>query len=96
MRKLLLIILISLIFISSCLTKPPEIKVECTKDSDCTVAGCSGQICIEKNNIENRMTTCEFRPEHTCLKETQCLCISNKCRFEENKNYLNCLNELKK
>lgn len=68
---------------------------ECNLDSDCGIGGCSGQICGKKGIIENTVTTCEFREEYNCLKLTSCDCANNKCAWEENDAYKNCIEQIK-
>ena len=71
----------------------PCLNHECKTDSDCGTGGCSGEICGQKDKVKEIRTTCEFRSDYECLKFTSCLCIQGKCNFEENENYLGCLNK---
>ena len=64
---------------------------ECKSDSDCSVAGCSGQICTTKEKAFDLITTCEYLDKYQCLKLTSCSCIQGKCAFDENNEYLSCL-----
>ncbi len=64
---------------------------KCNSGSDCVTGGCSGQICGKKGSVENIITTCEFKEEYACLKETQCACIANKCVWEQTKEYKDCM-----
>lgn len=92
MKKIIILFLLVIIFISACQNvEEPVIEVECNNDNDCATGGCSGQICGEKGEVEDITTTCEFREEYACLKETSCSCMNNKCEWEENDTYLNCL-----
>ena len=34
--------------------------------ADCVVGGCSAQLCGERSEMENMVTTCEYRPEYAC------------------------------
>ena len=103
MRKnnLLLITLIfiaSLFLISSCTQKTieePKTEAECNTDLDCATAGCSGQLCISKDKAQDIITTCEFKEEYECLKLSSCSCIDNKCQWQENNKYLNCIENTK-
>jgi eight-cysteine-cluster-containing protein len=63
---------------------------ECTKDSDCAKAGCSGQLCVPLSR-ENMTTTCEMRPEYSCLNLTSCGCVQGKCGWAQNSNYTGCV-----
>jgi eight-cysteine-cluster-containing protein len=65
--------------------------VECTANSDCSTGGCSGQLCGKKGEIENIVTTCEFKEEYGCLGLTQCKCIESTCQWDQTQEYKNCL-----
>ena len=64
---------------------------ECNSDSDCATGGCSGQVCGKRGVIEGIITTCEFKEEYACLKETKCACMDNQCNWEQSKEYLDCM-----
>lgn len=72
-----------------------EPKPECTTDLDCATGGCSGQICGLKEKVKDIITTCEWREEYGCLRLTNCRCINDKCQWEENSAYKNCIDNLK-
>lgn len=93
MNKVIIILLASLFLISSCTQKTPETpkNVECNTDNDCGTAGCSGQLCLQKDNAQDIITTCEYKEEYECLKLTLCSCINNKCQWQENNEYLKCI-----
>ena len=78
--------------LANCPKKPEE--SECSADSDCKTAGCSGQLCLpaEKSDV---VTTCEYRPEYGCLKMTNCKCITGRCLWEKTQDYNDCMNSLK-
>ena len=95
MSKMLILFIVGLFLISSCNQKLPQ-NTECKTENDCAIGGCSNQICGQKDKIKDTITTCEYKEEYKCLKETSCLCINNKCQFEENKNYLSCLENIKR
>lgn len=63
--------------------------MECTKNSDCTVTGCSGQVCAK----EEAITTCEYLPQYDCYKLTSCECIEGKCAWKETPKFQKCLQE---
>src|SRR3989344_8663249 len=65
--------------------------VECNSDSDCVAAGCSSQLCVSKEKASDIITTCEYREEYTCLKLASCDCVNNKCSWNENPAYTECL-----
>ncbi len=92
MKKVLLfLILVGILFISAC-AKIEE--TECVSDSDCATGGCSGEICTTKDKAENIITTCIFKPEYECLKQTSCKCINKKCQWEETNEYNECMKKL--
>jgi len=95
MNKVIIIFLVSLLLISSCTQKLPK-NVECSNNNDCGTGGCSSQICGQKDQVKDIRTICDYKDEYVCLKETSCLCINNKCQFEQNQNYLDCLAKIKK
>ncbi len=57
-----------------------ETPSECSSDSDCTKAGCSGELCISTAAAANGpMSTCEVRP---CFQVLQaCGCVDGFCRW---------------
>ncbi len=90
--KNLFIVLITLLFVSAgCLQQSNDII--CESDSDCVRAGCSGEICAQKEKAENIVTPCVFKEEYECLELTECSCNDNGCEWEENPEYLSCLEE---
>lgn len=72
--------------------QPPEEETECQSDSDCVVAGCSSQLCVPVS-MADVVTTCEYLPEYDCLQYTTCGCHDDVCGWEENQEYLNCMEE---
>ncbi|MEK6907540.1 MAG: eight-cysteine-cluster domain-containing protein [Nanoarchaeota archaeon] len=71
-----------------------NLNVECKTDNDCVKAGCSGELCTFKG--DNARTACLYLPEYECLGSLPCLCINNKCEFQENDQHLNCLDNIKR
>jgi eight-cysteine-cluster-containing protein len=65
--------------------------VECTTDSDCSIGGCSSQLCGKKGEIEKVVTTCEYREDYGCLRLTKCGCIQGNCQWNQTSEYQNCL-----
>jgi hypothetical protein len=43
-----------------------------TVGSGCAIAGCSGQLCVEADEADDIITTCEFRPEYACYNNATC------------------------
>ncbi len=66
----------------------------CDSDADCTVGGCSGQVCGNTAFASNVITTCEYKEIYSCYKQTSCSCIKSQCQWEETPAYLNCLEAL--
>ncbi|MBD3164456.1 eight-cysteine-cluster domain-containing protein [Candidatus Woesearchaeota archaeon] len=64
---------------------------ECSSDTDCVTAGCSGQLCVPQGRESDTMTICDFKPEYDCLRLTSCSCIAGKCSFEQTQEYRQCL-----
>ena len=97
----LLLLLIVLVFVfiratsvsqdKAVIVDAPEAGIECFSEAECATGGCSGEICGRVGEIENIITTCDYRPEYACLKLTACRCISGKCLWEENTQYQQCL-----
>lgn len=48
----------------------------CTKNSDCTPAGCSSQICSSEPKL---LTTCEFAQDFPDKKVYTCGCLNKTC-----------------
>jgi eight-cysteine-cluster-containing protein len=71
----------------------PE-EAECLVDSDCVRAGCSSQLCVPLE-LSDVVTTCEYLEEYECLVLTTCGCHEGTCSWEQNQEYLNCLDEKK-
>ena len=87
MKRIALLILV--LFISACANQ--KLNVECNTDSDCSAGGCSGQVCASKDKASDIITTCEYKEEYGCYRLTSCGCINNKCTWEENTEFKNCL-----
>lgn len=59
--------------------------------SQCVVAGCSGQLCVAKENADI-ITTCEYRPEYACYKQAKCEPQSSgQCGWTETPTLRACL-----
>ena len=66
-------------------------ETECTSDTDCATAGCSGQLCVPSVDAEGTVTTCEYLPEYDCLRLTSCGCYDGKCQWRQTEEYLACM-----
>jgi|TARA_Y100000310_G_scaffold345778_1_gene469727 eight-cysteine-cluster-containing protein len=93
MKKLFILFLILVIGCTNIQDTPKIDNVECSMDSDCSIGGCSGQICGVKGEVENIITTCEYKEEYGCYKLTNCDCTNNKCNWVENNEFNSCLDE---
>lgn len=65
---------------------------ECTTDSDCTTAGCSGTICQSKDKEPIR-TTCIYSPEYGCYKDISCSCINSRCEWDKTEGFNQCVED---
>ena len=78
-------------------TIPPQddviLEAECATDSDCSVAGCSAQVCTTAEEAPGVLTTCEYREEYRCLELTNCGCVEGKCAWAQTEEYASCLKE---
>lgn len=63
---------------------------DCSTDSDCSVGGCSGQLCHPKSDGAI-VTTCEWLPEYACTARSRCGCFDGICAWEPTDQYLSCL-----
>ena len=64
--------------------------IECNKNSDCIITGCSSEICSNKPV----MSPCIIKPGYACLKFADCMCINNRCQWRFNNKYNKCMNNL--
>ena len=61
-------------------------------NNDCIKSGCSGQLCVNKN--ENVMTTCEWKEIYKCYKLAPCeKQTDGKFHFTPNQEFTKCLND---
>lgn len=91
-KRYITLLIISIILIGC---KARKTELECTSDDDCGIGGCSGQICGPKERVSDIITTCQWLPEYGCYKKTRCACINGKCKWEETKEFLECLKAIK-
>jgi len=89
------------VIVAACQVEEPDetpvviLEPECNTDADCATAGCSGQLCVTAEEAPGIITTCEFREEYSCLKETSCGCVEGQCNWTQTDGYLSCLEDLK-
>ncbi|BAA29808.1 TPA: eight-cysteine-cluster domain-containing protein [Pyrococcus horikoshii] len=67
----------------------PKVGKECKSDSDCKTGGCSGELCLKKN--ETAFSTCIYREWYECLKLTKCGCYNGFCTWKPNPLFMECL-----
>lgn len=107
-NKKLIVILVSLVVLLCCCSGaaitgmvlytnlPEESKLlPSPEDSEnCVVAGCSGQLCIDKNSNNSGMTTCEWKDEYACYREAICEKQLLGCGWTYTKEYYNCMQNI--
>jgi len=100
MKAFLLIVVLAVV-VAACQAEDadesPDVNLEpeCSTDSDCAAAGCSGQLCVTAEEAPGIITTCEYREEYSCLQQTNCGCVEGKCGWAQTDGYLSCLEDLK-
>jgi len=75
-------------------TNGKTVTVECYKDADCLVAGCSGQLCVPRDKAPSVISTCEWKDEYACYAEDSCLCRNNKCQWAGSEQFVECIQNL--
>jgi len=68
--------------------------VECYKSADCKAAGCSGQLCVQRDKASTIVTTCEWKDEYACYAEDSCICRNNKCQWAGSERFAECIRNL--
>ena len=62
---------------------------------DCKIAGCSGQLCVDKN-AEDIITTCEYRQEYACYKNARCeKQADGQCSWTQTAELSKCISQFK-
>jgi len=56
----------------------------------CVTTGCGNELCVEER-FAPIYTTCMYRYEFDCLKYTRCSNKGNRCSFERNREFLDCM-----
>lgn len=60
----------------------------------CIKSGCSGQLCLSKEDNSNIASTCEWQDSYACYKNAECkLQSNNKCGFTQTSELNNCLHQ---
>lgn len=58
----------------------------------CKIGGCSSQLCGEAAEMEGLVSTCEFRADYACYKQSRCeRQASGKCAWTQTKELMACL-----
>ncbi len=70
-----------------------EFSLSCNRDLDCHTTGCSNELCVGKSNVDI-ITSCDFKPEFDCLRQTYCGCSNNKCSWKETYKYRDCMRSI--
>lgn len=68
--------------------------IECDRNSDCLVGGCSNTLCLPRDLAPSVMTTCEWRDEYACFAQNTCGCVDHQCQWAGSEQYLDCVNKL--
>ncbi|MFC2163070.1 hypothetical protein ACFLRF_05255 [Candidatus Altiarchaeota archaeon] len=66
----------------------------CASDDECSVGGCSSQICGPAESVGRLKTHCTILPEYDCLELTSCACIEGMCMWVMNDEYISCINSI--
>ena len=68
-----------------------NIKEDTSASAECTVSGCSGEICSLDSPVE---TTCEALPGAECLNEASCEFVEDDCQWVLNEEAARCFMEV--
>ena len=82
-----IIVLAALSLMSQPTTVPGPVG-ECQTDSDCFVGGCSSEVCSAQEGV---VSTCIYKPEYDCYRQTTCGCVSGNCSWNSNPEFDACL-----
>jgi eight-cysteine-cluster-containing protein len=66
-------------------------------DENCVVGGCSGTICMSKEDMENGglATTCEYKEEYKCFEKAICETQADgNCDWTETEEYKQCMDSV--
>ena len=81
----------------SCTTKggcslPAKIEPLELEIIECATGGCSGQLCLSIEKVNEIFTTCEYKEEYSCLHYTKCEKQNNgKCGWTKTTKHTECL-----
>ena len=65
----------------------------CESDDDCSTDGCNSEICHSQINSSGGVSICIYEERFSCLALSNCGCINNKCQWDQNDDYLTCLEQ---
>lgn len=81
-------------------TSCPEVQITTTKSDECMIAGCSGELCVEKTlnpQSDGLATICQYKDEYACLKASRCEKQNDgTCGWTNTQEYTVCLNSVSK
>lgn len=74
-------------------TPPPNATpVSTNVGPGCAIGGCSSQVCGEAGEVEDIVTTCEYREEYACYQSARCeKQSSGSCGWTETDEYKQCV-----
>ena len=83
------------IFVEDTSANKPANNKKNIASPECKIAGCSGQLCVDKN-AEDIITTCEYRPEYACYKTARCERQSGgNCGWTQTAELSECISQFK-
>ncbi len=63
-----------------------------TSSNDCVIGGCSSQLCGERKDMEQIVSTCEYRAEYACYEHSVCeRQVDKECGWTQTPNLKSCL-----
>lgn len=66
---------------------------ECKSDSDCSIGGCSGEVCTTRELAREIVTPCVYKEWYSCLRLTSCGCYNGFCTWKPTLEFEKCLKE---
>ena len=69
--------------------------IECDRNSDCLVGGCSNTLCLPRDKASSAVTTCEWRDEYACFTQDAGGCVDHQCQWANNEFYQDCIIKLR-
>lgn len=71
------------------------VSIECERNSDCLIGGCSNTVCMPRDKVSQTYTTCEWQPEYACYAQDSCGCNQGRCQWAGSEAYGTCISQLK-